>query len=58
MAFAVLRRVGERVLDPVLLLLEGEQLLEGEDDLLVDGAPVVDDAVLSEAIRIEPESGS
>ncbi len=45
---AVLGRVGEGVLDAVLLLLQGEQVGEGEDHLLVNRAPVVDDAVLGQ----------
>src|SRR5262249_371859 len=32
----------------VLLVLEGEQLLEGEHDLVVDGPPLVDDPVLGQ----------
>ena len=47
-AAVVVAGPGQRVLDAVLLFLEREQLLEGQHDLVVDGAAVVDDAVLGQ----------
>jgi hypothetical protein len=38
--------LGQPVLDPVLLVLQGQELLEGQNDLGIDGAARVDDAVL------------
>jgi hypothetical protein len=47
-AAVVVGGLREPVLYPVLLLLQRQQLLEGEDDLVVDRTAVVDDAVLGE----------